>query len=457
MNISSRYGLLALFAILLMVGACNSGSNDSYEYTSNCAITSFTLGKLKRVIHTTSSTGEDSTYTITFSGSLYPLTIDQVNSKIYNKESFPKDTELKTLATITADGLVVYAPEGNDSLWTGYSSSDSIDFSTPLLFRVYAYDGSESYREYRINLNVRSNNAYEYTWQKLADIPAMAERTETKLLMQGDEAVLLSVTETGSAYCARSTSTDHPTWTEQECVGLQAIPDVRSAVCYNGLLWMNTANGKLASSTDGINWTAVVQEDEAVGVHLVAASETAIHAVIRDSQQNTSYMASSTDGVTWAPVSMEGQEFFDLPSAAVAYKQNNGNHRVLMCADVLDGGTAPLYQWSLLEGADEPWMLLTDNNVSAYQLPRWMHPILLSYSGMLVALGDRDWSGTHTALDAIYMSYDNGVNWYTYDDLTAPEALVGTTAPVTAATVGEYIWLMAGNQFWRVRYNNYGE
>ena len=154
---------------------------------------------------------------------------------------------------------------------------------------------------------------------------------------------------------------------------------------------------------------------------------------------------------------MEGQEFFGLPSAAVAYKQNNGNHRVLMCADVLDDSTAPLYQWSLLEGADEPWMLLTDNNVSAYQLPRWMHPILLSYSGMLVALGDRDWSGTHTALDAIYMSYDNGVNWYTYDDLTAPEALVGTTAPVTAATVGEYIWLMAGNQFWRVRYNNYGE
>ncbi|MBQ7495961.1 MAG: hypothetical protein IJT75_09490 [Bacteroidaceae bacterium] len=456
MKTRTQYSLLALLVTLIITGACSSSSDDSYVYTSDCAIKSFTLGKMKRTVHTTSYTGGDSTYTITFNGSLYALTIDQVNRRIFNTEAFPLETELKTVATITGDGTIVYAAEADTSQWTLYSSSDSIDFSAPLLFRCYAYDGS-GYREYRMTLNVRTNNALEYTWQPLSGIPAMTGRTEARMLMQGGEAVVLSSTATGTVFCARSTATDSPAWTEQECTGLPIAADVRSAVCYHGKLWMNTSWGKLACSSDGVNWTEVAQEDEAVGVHLVAASETLLHAAIHDTRVSTPYyMASSTDGVTWTPIPVE-QMLFELPSAAVAYTQDNGNRRVLLCADVVDGdAAAPLFQWSLLEGADEPWILMTDENASNDYLPRWRNPVLLAYNDWLYALGDHDWSGQHTALDAIYVSYDNGLNWYADEDLTIPEIPVGTTAPITATVVGEYIWLMAGDQLWRVRYNDYG-
>ncbi len=456
MKIRTRYSLLALLLTLIVASACNSSSDDSYVYTSACAIKSFTLGKLKRTVHTTTSDGRDSTYTITFNGSLYALTIDQVRRKIYNAERFPMGTSLRTLATISADGPIIYTPEADTTQWVSYSSSDSIDFSEPLLFRVYAYDGS-GYSDYHMSLNVRSDMAGQYTWQQLTGISPMAERSAAQLLIQGSEAVVLSSTIEGTTYCARAAATASPEWTEQECTGLPPSPEVHRAVCYKGELWISTSWGKLVRSADGVNWTEVAQEDEAVGVFLVAASETVLHAVIHDERLDTpDYMASSADGVTWTQIPME-QMLFVLPSAAVAYTQENGNHRVLLCADVFDGGSAPLYQWSLLEDADESWIFMTDNNASDNQLPRWKNPVLLAYNNCLYAWGDKDWNGEHTVLDAIYVSYDNGLNWYTDEYLTAPSAVVGTTAPVTAATVGEYIWLLAGDQLWRVRYNDYGQ
>lgn len=456
MKTRTQYALLTLIVTFLVAVACSTSSDDSYVYTSNCSIKSFSLGKMKREVHTTSSTGQDSTYFITFTGSLYALTIDQVKRQIYNIEPFPSGTQLTALATISADGPIVYTPAADTTAWKSYSSSDSIDFSAPLLFRVYAYDGS-GYSEYQMSLNVRTDVAGQYTWQQLTGIASIAERSAAQLLIQGSEAVVLSSTIEGTTYCARAAATATPEWTEHECVGLPPAAKVLHAVCYQGELWMSTAWGKLARSTDGVNWTEVVQEDEAVSVHLVAASETALHAVIHDERQDTPYyMASSTDGVTWTQILME-QMLFEQPSAAVAYTQENGNHRVLLCADVFDGGSAPLYQWSLLEDADESWIFMNDDNASDNRLPRWMNPVLLAYNGWLLALGDGDGYGNRTALDAIYVSYDNGLNWYKDENLTAPSAIVGTTAPVTAATVGEYIWLLAGDQLWRVRYNDYGQ
>lgn len=463
MKKDSLYGLLALVIAIFVVCACSTHGDDSQTYTSDCDITSFTLGKMKRTIHTTSSTGDDSTYTITFSGSLYALTINQVRHEITNIEHLPLGTELRALATITANGYVVYAPEtdvlakGDSATWVPYSSGDSIDFSAPLIFRAWAYDGS-SYSQYRMTLNVRTDAPGEYTWRQLTGIPSLAARAEARLLLFGNEAVVLSTSTEGNMYCVQSSSTVNPEWAnEQECAGLPTTANVRSTVCYQDQLWMNTADGKLFRTADGVNWTEVAQEDEIVGVHLMAASATALHAVIQDKRLNTPYyMASSTDGSTWTAVAME-QMFFELPSAALAYTQTNGNHRVLLCGDVPGSDTEFLNLWSLLEDKDEQWMLITDDNASVHQLPRWQQPLLLAYNGWLVALGDADKGGTHTTLDALYVSADNGLNWYTDDALKAPEALVGTDKPITATAVGEYIWLMAGDQLWRVRYNDYGQ
>lgn len=451
------YSLLALISALLVTSACSSSSDSNVVRTSNCAIRSFSLGQLRRILHTTNSAGTDSTYTLSFSGSLYPMVIDQLGGNITNAEPLPLGTRLDAaLATISADGLVVYAPAADTTVWTAYSATDSINFSQPLVFRVYAYEGS-GYRDYNLNLTVRQQNPAEFTWQQLTGIPEMAARTAAQLMVMDNGVMAFSAAADGQVFCARTTETDLPQWTEQPCTGLPTDAAVRTTVAFADRFWMSTAAGLLFQSADGLTWTAVEQEDAELHVHLVVASASALHAAICDSRINTPlYMAASTDGQHWTPVGTEGMHF-NIPSAAVAYTQANGNQRVLLAADIADDNSAePLHLWSLLEGSGEPWTHFTDANRSIYQLPRWQHPCLLTYNGWLVAMGDQATGSEHSTLDTILVSYDNGLNWRTNTYLTAPAALQGTTAVICAATVGEYIWIMAADQLWRVRYNGFG-
>ncbi len=54
------FPFLLVFMFIMTLFSC---SEDEVVLTnSNCYISSFTLGTIKRTLHTTSSTGEDSTY-----------------------------------------------------------------------------------------------------------------------------------------------------------------------------------------------------------------------------------------------------------------------------------------------------------------------------------------------------------------------------------------------------------
>ena len=74
---------LPIIAILAsFLGSCSDEIN--YTLSNEAIITGFTLGQVKRTMHTTGSDGADSTYTTNYSGSYFPMTIDQLNNKIYN-------------------------------------------------------------------------------------------------------------------------------------------------------------------------------------------------------------------------------------------------------------------------------------------------------------------------------------------------------------------------------------
>ena len=74
-----------IFLPFIALLACMLGScSDEIDYTlsNDCIITGFTLGQVKRTMHTTDADGNDSTYTINYSGGYYPMTIDQINNKM---------------------------------------------------------------------------------------------------------------------------------------------------------------------------------------------------------------------------------------------------------------------------------------------------------------------------------------------------------------------------------------
>ena len=139
------------FPIIALLACMFTSCSEDIDYTldNDCIITSFSLGQVKRTMHTLDEDGNDSTYIINYAGTICPMTIDQINNKINNKDSLPYGSDPSSiLATISSVGSVAYCKAGEPiPEWKIYSSSDSIDFSQPLTFRVMSSDG-KAYREY---------------------------------------------------------------------------------------------------------------------------------------------------------------------------------------------------------------------------------------------------------------------------------------------------------------------
>ena len=157
----------AVFALCL---ASSCDDDENVVLSSDCYINSLTLGNVKRVISTVGSSGNDTTYTISYSGLYYPMIVNQLEGTIANKDSLPVNSDVRAvLATVESSGTVVYRKEneGEDS-WHSYSTSDSIDFTTPLIFRVYAPDNSAS-RDYRVQVNVHQQDGEVFVWEKMAE------------------------------------------------------------------------------------------------------------------------------------------------------------------------------------------------------------------------------------------------------------------------------------------------
>lgn len=154
-----------LMASWLLASCLSSNDSDTTVY-DDTAVTAFTLGTLNRYLHTTTKAGNDSVYKATYTGSLYAMSIDQLNHRIYNTDSLPYGTDAAhVICNITTrnNGVVAVKSLVSDTLFFMQSGVDSIDLSTPRTFRVFATDGSGS-RDYVVTLNVRKQAAGKMQW-----------------------------------------------------------------------------------------------------------------------------------------------------------------------------------------------------------------------------------------------------------------------------------------------------
>ena len=450
------YSLAALLTCCFMAFSCSSSSEEETLLSERCYISGFTLGQIKRTMHTTDSAGNDSTYTVTLSGSLYKMLIDQRNQTITNSDSLPMGSQLgAVLATITGTGSVVYAPVADTTSWTSFNTSDSIDFRQPLLFRIYSSTG-RTQRDYTVRLNVRTTSPSEYTWTRLADLRVGSDVSdESRLLfVNGLPVVLSSEGSTDKIFVSKTTTADQPQWTEQECTGLGTAPVVTSAQYFGGRFWISCYH-QLYSSADAVTWQPV-GTDDVTPLCLFAASDKALY-MSCEGADGTPGVACSADGQRWTTMEVEAGGFTGLPAAALAYEQENGNDRVLLLDDV-SNGQEPYSAWSLLEEYENTWMQFAKAGDNDHLLPVRRRLCMACYVDMIFAMGGAlVGDDASTALNKIYISWDNGISWWPSDTLSTPTAIQGTAGALAAASHGEYVWLVSGNQVWRFRLNSYGE
>ena len=359
-----------MLSVLLLapavVSSCLS-TDDSDNGTSyaDMAITSFTLGTMNRYQQKVSSTtGNDTIVKTTFTGSLYPMTIDHVGQRIYNQTELPLGTDAAhVICTIgTKNNGVVYLKRTyNDSLYY-HQSTDSVDLTVPRVFRVFAINGSGS-RDYTVTLNVSTTKGTDIEWTLRDSIAPISDMTRMRLVADGDS---VRLTDRNTVVAADKT---YGPFEGMELLGAST----------HELYAFGSDGGLVCSTDEGQTWqTEMLDEDAA----LLPRENIAI--------------------VSWPYTNVDNADY------------------VLMAGnDPNDDRAMSIWRKISPYSDSGRWVLMTQDDQNPYKLPRTTQLSLVYYNNSVLAMG---------ADMNIYQSRDQGITWKLLADYALPARAAGATA-----------------------------
>lgn len=464
-----NFGSLGLLiSTMLLFASCLGDDEEDVTLYSDAALTEFQITTANISYHTTSSTGEDSTYVTTnTSMSVYMFDIDQSKNLIQNTDSMPVGTDASKLLcdySTQNNGVAVIKNVANDSV-RYLLTTDSLDFTQPRTIYVYSSDGT-SMRTYTVKVNVHKESADSFHWSRLADNADIAALNNTKVFSLGGRVVLIG--SDGTATHAYST-TDGGTWTNTGAtLGCEAS---NSAAMKGDTLFIIDGNS-LKRSADGTVFDLV---GEANGMRLVGATSTELYAYTSDNEM----LVSADGGHTWTKDDIDDDKTLlpteDIASCSMAFAYTDSTDYALMVGsraaydqssdqkDSLYMGKAVVWrkivERSLVKEQGK-WTLLCPEKSSGYALPRLSSLNVFGYDGNIMAFGGAG-KGTCDAqpYSKFYMSADGGITWKADSRFNVPSSF-DKTATAVAATVDDngYIWLICSGtgQVWRGRLNKVG-
>ena len=176
------------------------------------------------------------------------FTIDQLNNKIFNKDSMPYGTVIdrKVLCEVSFDvgaiSILFVEQLTGDSVW---GINDSVDFSAPVMISVYPNNGL-TIKTYEAKLNVHQVDPDLMAWHKYSDLIAGKTFQDMKVL-QFQGAYYMYVSENSTYRLYKTDIVDMENWTE---VSLSGFPDnaVLSQITeFGGDLYVISDQGALYS------------------------------------------------------------------------------------------------------------------------------------------------------------------------------------------------------------------
>ena len=439
--------LSLLFAIAgVLFSACLNDDTTTTEYTNETAITAFSLGTLSRTMHTTASDGSDSTYTTTVSGSSYKFNIDHKAGLIYNTDSLLKwINPAKILCTITAYGsaAIGYVKPNNDTIYA-YSSTDTLDFTEPLEFRVYAADGSGVYRKYIASVNIHQEEGDSMRWQTLG---AVAPQSQLLKAYCNNNNIYLATSDDAETKLFTTPVADGKTWTPLSANIALDGKAYSNIVVYDGDFYVLT-NGALYKSADAASWQQV--STPALD-NLIAAGSKEMYGI-----SGEQIMCSDDAGLTWKADSVTGSQEL-LPQKDFSYvvrnvTSNAETERIIVMgnrSDASELGKAVV--WSKVvekrANSDSYSWVYTQSYDSKVALDRQDGVCMVGYDEGLLAL----------AGDYFYYSMDDGLVWKTDTSLYAkPDDFAAYSPSQFTMTCdgNQWLWFVAkdGN-VWKARVN----
>ncbi len=446
------YRLLALLPALLVALALGSCADDDTESsssaTNDCLVTKVTLGSLKRTIHTTGSQGQDSTYVVSVTGSLYPMYIDQLNNLIYNTDSLPVGTNAKrvTFSTLTASGTTLSIRSLVTGTDTVFTSTDSTDFSVPRMVKAYSSDGNSA-RTYEMRVNVHQQEGDSVVWKQYAGSFAR-DYTAARLLCV-DGHLYIYGKEEGKTYLTVTSTADPDFGNQTEVSAAGGELDAYSVRWFGGAFHA-LAGGHPVVSHDGGATFADAGADMTFDGY-AGQSTDSIYAV----SGGDFYV--SANGADWTLCSADetgNRPVANVDGVLVPSRVNTQSESVLAVGKTADGA-ACVWKHDIDRNGSftYPWMYLPQTDeIDGYTCPALSGSTLFRYDSATVLAG----TDAEGKVQPFYVSRDNGRTWKS-GGISHPDWGV-VTALGAAADADNFIWVVCGGtgQVWRGRINRLG-
>lgn len=446
--------LMLLVASVLTAGfttACGSDDYTSGELSRDCLITEVTLGTLNRTMHTLDSKGEDSTYTVTVTGSMYPMHIDQLAGKVYNPDSLPVGTDVSKVVFSTFNvryGMSIRSLNtGNDTIFT---TTDSTDFRTPRIVKVYAQDATMT-REYEVKVNLHTeepDSCAMVMWQNDATSP-LAAMTAMQAVAHEGTVYVVGDTPSGAQPCV--------TLRKQEP---QSCFDVRPVDCPIGQLRVHTLRVHHGAFYALAGQTLVTAAHPA-GPWLEVPGAPALDDLAGSGADSLyalsgGQMLCSADGITWQATEADEPHMLPTADACIAAipARHNDNMTGLVLYGTRDGQAVTWHRDVYKEGDFSfPWFYLTPISAQAATVPPLLQQAsLMPYDDGALLIGLTP-QGT---IAPCYLTHDGGRSWLT-GEMKTP-SLQGASCVTAAVDDEHYVWIIAGGtgEVWRLRINRLG-
>ncbi|WP_337650582.1 DUF6242 domain-containing protein [Phocaeicola plebeius] len=408
--------IAVLFAATSIMTSCLDNDVEQITYTSETSITGFSLGTLNIDRIGKDKNGLDSPYVDTLDCSNYPFTIDQINRTITNKDSLPVGTHIdKVITSITYDaGMLGYTPKGSDhdTIWT---STDSIDFTDPVEFKVYAYSGVEG-KPYKVTINVHKQEPDTISWKKFdTQLFNAGSLSEQKAVYANGKVYVFGKNGNGTHIEYSDVANDNPSPWVPVTDNIPSNIDTYSATAWAGNIYF-LAGGtndkqlyKLSVTTDEIEHVGTETFEVLIGGN---DTKEELYAVINKISNGVSNSVSHTykNGV-WTedanPFTQfpAGKPFFS--NTTTASYNSNITSTVALC---YNQGTTANDTTALVfnrMSSDNKW----ETRMQNLPLPNLKNVTMIYYDGKLYAFGGESVKPEVKPFSQFYCSTDNGLCW----------------------------------------------
>jgi len=426
-----------MLAALLCCISCLTDDN-TYK-TPQAVITSFTIGYYNVKFHDMNIYGRDTLVNIREGGIMYPMTIDQVNNRIFNADSMAYGSDLSGVTTtVYGTGTIGYRYLDDPTIQYLWRSQDSIDFTRGLQFIVKSADESFT-RFYDVQLNIHKVFPDSLVWSApdtvgfpVLSCMSSAVRNDSVFCFGSDTAGVPSVSY-------RSVSSGN--WNGANL--MSGLPGTdwshRVTVC-NGKFYTVSSNSVYVSA-DALNWIPVKSGIKSLIVSV--RDYGTLWAVTQDSN-----LVKTSDMTDWSTVQRIPDNFPDSIAYILSYPLATNASLTRSMIAGLGTDTLNASLWTILTG-DSVWTQVDIPADKNLRLPVSASFSLLSYDGAIFGLGQ--------GLEGFRQSNDNGITWYMCNSyvedysswnryMQLPESLKGYDSGFTATTDNRgYIWIMTDN------------